>query len=419
MIAPKVLDAIGNLSHTWQWTRVRAGSTSMPRAGASGVDTAHPIGSSRRATGLTRFVRIAVIGTVALAAASVIGIPSASAAVCNNYGVGIAIIPQFVGTADIAVTAYPGEIIDYDVTVFLKADPPGTPDGVVVCPIYNGTLTLVLPDGSGPFTLDTNISLPLGGSKTYQNVPPGQKYTMDPADIVAASVPERVQATAHVVARSAGLDGVPTVPGQTGDDGDVDATANAPTFFLAPSTAITVTPNPPSVIAGQSVAWTVTETNDTPPRFFPAPLSSVHVDLSTDGGTTTFVSVDSTTPGYTGDANGNQLLDVGETWRWVVSTNPTADTTVTATGFGNGPRAHVTTFPADAEERAAATVLVTPPPAPPSTPAPAPPTTSTPLILPPTGAGSVVDTSGAIGLSVLASGLVLVLVTRRRRPSQS
>ena len=46
---------------------------------------------------------------------------------CNNYGVGIAIIPQFVGTNDIAVTAYPGEIIDYDVTVFLKADPPGTP----------------------------------------------------------------------------------------------------------------------------------------------------------------------------------------------------------------------------------------------------------------------------------------------------
>ena len=39
-------------------------------------------------------------------------LPSASAAVCNNYGVGIAIIPQFVGTNDIAVIAYPGEIIE-------------------------------------------------------------------------------------------------------------------------------------------------------------------------------------------------------------------------------------------------------------------------------------------------------------------
>jgi len=303
---------------------------------------------------LTRFVRIAVIGTVALAASFVVGVPSASAAVCNNYGIGIAIIPQFVGTSDIAITAYPGEIIDYDVTVFLKEDPPGTPDGVVVCPVYNGTVTLVLPDGSGPFTLDTNLSLPVGGAKTYTNVPAGQKYTMNTADIVPASVPERVQATAHVAALSAGLDGVPNGPPPQNDDGTVDATADAPTFFLAPSTAVTVTPNPPAVQTGQSVAWTITETNDTPPKFFPAPLSAVHVDLSTDGGATTFVSVDVTTPGFTGDTNANQLLDVGEVWTWVVSTNPTANTTITATGFGNGPRAHVVTFPADAEERAAA-----------------------------------------------------------------
>ena len=94
------------------------------------------------------------------------------------------------------------------------------------------------------------------------------------------------------------------------------------------------------------------------------------------------MSVDATTPGFTGDSNGNQTLDVGEHWTWVVTTQPVSDTTLTATGFGNGPRAHVTTFPADAEERAAAPVQVTPPPAPPT-----PPTTSTPLLLPPTGRG--------------------------------
>jgi len=368
---------------------------------------------------LTRFVRIAVIGTVVLAAASVIGLPSASAAVCNNYGVGIAIIPQFVGTNDIAITAYPGEVIDYDVTVFLKEDPPGTPQGVVVCPIYGNTVTLILPDGSGPFTLDTNLSLPVGGSKTYTNVPVGQKYTMNTADIVPGSTPQRVQATAHVEGFSAGLDGIQTGPPPAGDDGNVQATADAPTFFLAPSTAISVTPNPPAIQAGQAVTWTVVETNDTPPKFFPAPLTAVHVDLSTDGGATTFVSVDVTTPGFSGDTNGNQQLDVGENWTWVVSTNPTTNTTVTATGFGNGPRAHVVTFPADAEERAAAPVQVSPPPAPPTTPAPAPPTTSTPLLLPPTGGGTLLDASGIIGLLVALTGIGLLLVTRRRRTTAS
>jgi hypothetical protein len=404
-----VLDSPADLPHTGGWTGVRAGSVSSPRAEATG-NHVHTQGFEQEAAGLTRFVRIAVSGAVALAASFVVGVPSASAAPngCNNYGIGIAIIPQFVGTDDIAVTAYQGEIIDYNVSVFLKADPPGTPSPVLVCPIFGGTLTLVLPDGSGPFTLDTNISLTLGATRTYQNVPVGQKYTMNTADIIPGMVPERVAAIAHVVATSDGLDTDPR------DDRAVDATASAPTFFLAPSTAITVTPNPPAIQAGQSVAWTITETNDTPPKFFPAPLTAVHVDLSTDGGATTFVSVDVTTPGLTGDANGNQLLDVDETWVWLVTTNPTANTTVTATGFGNGPRAHLITFPADAEERAAAPVQVTPPPAPPT-----PPVTSTPILLPPTGGGTVLDASGIIGVAIALTGIGLLLVTRRRRASES
>ena len=364
---------------------------------------------------MTRLGRFAVMAGAALVAATFFALPSASAAnVCNNYGVGIAIIPQFVGTSDIAITAYPGEVLDYDVTVFLKQDPPGTPDPVVVCPIYNGTVTIILPNGAGPFTLDTNLSLPLGGSKTYQNVPASPKYTMNIADLVPNTVPERVQATAHVVALSAGLDGIPNGPPPTNDDGNVDATADAPTFLLAPSTKMSVTPNPPSVVAGSPVAWTVTETNDTPPRFFPAPLSNVHVDLSTDGGATTFLSVTQTTPNFAGDVNNNQLLDVGETWQWIVTTNPTSDTTITATGFGTGPRAHLVTFPADQDERAAAPVSVSPPPTPAPAPPPSPPPTSTPLLLPPTGSGTIVDASGLVGLAVVVLGVALVLVTRRR-----
>ena len=276
------------------------------------------------------------------------------------------------GTNDIAITAYPGEVIDYDVTVFLKQDPPGTPKGVVVCPIFNGTLTLVLPDGSGPFTLDTNISLPIGGSGTYQNVPAGQKYTMNTADVSPARCPSGCDATAHVEATAPASTAI-----QRPDDErrrPVEATATAPTFLLAPSTAMTVTPEPARHPGRPGRGVDDHRDQRHAAQVLPAPpLTAVHVDLSTDGGATTFVSVDLTTPGFSGDTNGNQLLDVGENWTWVVSTNPTANTTVTATGFGNGPRAHVVTFPADAEERAAAPVQVSPPPPPPAAPPPAPP----------------------------------------------
>jgi len=139
----------------------------------------------------------------------------------------------------------------------------------------------------------------------------------------------------------------------------------------------------------------------------------VHVDLSTDGGTTTFQSLDQSSANFSGDANSNGQLDVGETWQWTFTTTPTADTTLTATGFANGPRGHVVTFPADAEERSAAPVLVTPPPPPP----PSAPPTSVPLLLPPTGPSPLVDASGIAGLAIALVGVVLVVITRRRRPS--
>ncbi|HKA04080.1 MAG TPA: hypothetical protein VKD67_07110 [Acidimicrobiales bacterium] len=355
-----------------------------------------------------------MIGTVALSGALVVGMSTASAAptLCApapSYGVGIAIIPEFVGTSDIAVSAYPGEVIDYDVTVFLKQDPPGTPNGIIVCPIFNGTVTVTLPNGAGPFTLDTKLALGVGQSKTYPNVPP-TKYTMSTADLVPSPqcdhppCPDRVDATAHVEATS---DGPSTDPL---DDDGVRATALAPTFLLAPSTQVSVAPNTPSVQAGQPVTWTVKETNNTPPKFFGVALTDAHVDLSTDGGATTFRTLDVSSPNFSGDANSDGQLDVGETWQWTFTTTPTANTTLTVTGFGNGPRGHVVTFPANADERAAAPVLVTPPPPPPPT---APPT-SVPLLLPPTGPSPLIDASGIAGLAIALVGLLLVVVTRRR-----
>ena len=73
-------------------------------------------------------MRCAIVGAVVFAMAWVVGAPVASAAptACASaptYGVGVAIIPQFVGTNTVAVTAYPGEVLDYNVTLFLRQDP--------------------------------------------------------------------------------------------------------------------------------------------------------------------------------------------------------------------------------------------------------------------------------------------------------
>jgi hypothetical protein len=376
------------------------------------VEATQLVDRGRKALG--RIVRSVVVGAVALAGALVVGMPTASAAptLCApspSYGVGIAIIPEFVGTDDVAVSAYPGEVIDYDVVVFLKQDPPGS-GGVIVCPIFNGTVTITLPNGAGPFTLDTTLALGVGQSKTYPNVP-ATKYTMSTADLVPSPqcdsppCPDRVDAIAHVQATSEGPSDDPL------DDDGVQATAHAPTFLLSPSTQVSIAPSSPSVQAGQPVTWTVKETNDTPPKFFGAPLTNVHVDLSTDGGTTTFQSLDQSSPNFSGDADNDGQLDVGETWQWTLTTTPTADTTLTVTGFANGPRGHVVTFPADAEERSAAPVLVTPPPPPP----PSSPPTSIPLLLPPTGPSPLVGASGIAGVAIGLAGLVLVVITRRRR----
>ena len=91
---------------------------------------------------------------------------------CSNgtpaYGVGIAITPEFVGTDDLAIAAYPGEQIDYDVTVFLRAEP----GQITVCPIHDGTVTVTLPNRAGPFTIVTGLALNIGESITLANVPP-------------------------------------------------------------------------------------------------------------------------------------------------------------------------------------------------------------------------------------------------------
>jgi hypothetical protein len=346
-----------------------------------------------------------------VSAPAVSAAPTACAS-APSFGVGLAITPEFVGTDDAAVNAFVGEVIDYDVTVFLRQDPPGTPLGLIVCPIFNGTVTIVLPDGSGPFTIATGVSLPVGGSVVFENVP-SQKYTINPADLVPNPVcqpvtpcPARVEATAHIDAISQGPDDGPQ------DDAPVTATATAPTFLLAPSTQVAVAPSAPEVNAGQPVTWTVTETNDTSSQFFPLALADVHVDVSADGGATSFLSLNTASANFSGDTNGDGQIGVGETWRWTFTTTPSANTTLTATGFGTGPRGHIISFPGDPEERSAAVLSVTPPTTPPAPPTA--PTTTGPVVLPVTGTSPASMTSGLIGVIAVLTGLALLAITRRR-----
>ncbi len=293
----------------------------------------------------------AAFGVLVACLASVLSPSSAGAAPngCSNgtpaYGVGIAISPEFVGTDDLAIAAYPGEQVDYDVTVFLRVEP----GQVTVCPIHDGTVTVTLPNGAGPFTIVTGLTLGIGESITLANVP-ATKYIINEADVVPGGL-RRVEATAAVAATSDGPDDGPQ------DDAPVTATAVAPTFLLAPSTQLSITPDRTVVPTGAPVVWTIVERNDTPAGYFPVGLDAPRVELSTDAGATTFATLTASSTGMTGD-DGNGVLNMGEAWTWTVTTNPVQDVTVTATGFGTGPRGRVITFPADPEERAAASVDV-------------------------------------------------------------
>src|SRR5262249_59183438 len=107
-------------------------ATKLRGAGGVAMEATQLVGLGRKALG--RLIRSVVIGTVALSGALVVGMSTASAAPtlsapAPSYRVGIAIIPAFAGPTDIAVSAYPGELIDYARTGCLNPDPPARPTG--------------------------------------------------------------------------------------------------------------------------------------------------------------------------------------------------------------------------------------------------------------------------------------------------
>ena len=168
----------------------------------------------------------------------------------------------------------------------------------------------------------------------------------------------------------------------------------------------------------------MTETNDTPARYFPMALGDAHVELSTDGGVTAFARLDATSANFSGDANGNGQLEVGETWAWTFTTTPLVDTTLTATGFGTGaawshrdlPRRSRRTQRVSRRRDTNNDTNTTPPTTTPPTTAPPGTVPLTPS-LPATGASSSSVESALAGVAFLAVGLALVVVSRRRPPA--
>ena len=117
---------------------------------------------------------------------------------------------------------------------------------------------------------------------------------------------------------------------------------------IHPGTTVTITPSTTSTLSGGTVNLTITEANTGD-----SAISTTTVTVTPPG---TALGASSTS--FTGgDTNSNGILDVGETWTWVVSSTPiTATTTFTAVGSGFDLLGNPVTVPAYPTEQASTTV---------------------------------------------------------------
>ena len=144
-------------------------------------------------------------------------------------------------TTTLAAVAHEGDVLDYVVQVT---------NGPY--PIDNGVVTLTLPDLT-VVPLDSNLSLPAGGSAQYPvafpPVPASQQYTIDSNDIGNNSAPAgSVKALSSCVA-DANLGGGATV--------QVTGTGQWPTAVKTPCVEVTKTVEPTVSKVGDEVLYTI------------------------------------------------------------------------------------------------------------------------------------------------------------------
>ena len=99
--------------------------------------------------------------------------------------------------------------------------------------------------------------------------------------------------------------------------------------IIQPDTEVGIDASATSVAPGGSVGLTITEANTGD-----AELTNPYVEVWKDGGLLATL----TQPPDSGDLNGDEILDPGETWSWTISSGPISDdTTFVALGFGTDP----------------------------------------------------------------------------------
>jgi hypothetical protein len=116
--------------------------------------------------------------------------------------------------------------------------------------------------------------------------------------------------------------------GQDSAPDRLSASVTAWFIGISPDTMVNISASAITVYAGDSVDLTITEENTGDD-----PLTNVYVELYIDNVYDS--TLDKDTVGFSGDTNTNGILDVGETWQWMVTNIPVnADTNFEVLGFG-------------------------------------------------------------------------------------
>ncbi len=162
-----------------------------------------------------------------------------------------------------------------------------------------------------------------------------------------------IPGTYHVIELNSGVAWTATVTG--GGSVTVVAGQTAPATVTntlkLPHTSISIVPNTQETVAGENVILTISDKNDGA-----VPLTNDSVVL-TYGATT--ITLDKNSPNFSGDTNGNGVMDPGETWSWTVSVLISANTTFTVVGHGTDPLGNdITPTNGYASETSSTTVMV-------------------------------------------------------------
>jgi len=164
--------------------------------------------------------------------------------------------------------------------------------------------------------IDTNRTIAAGESVTYNSNGAGGAEARPQLEVRLPDIPidDDVVVVYAFVTYDAGEAG----------EGDKEL----PTGVIWPNTEVTIGASEETVSSGDSVTLTITEANTGK-----VDLTNVYVEVRKNGAP--FATLDHTHLSWSSDMNGDNVLDVDETWSWAINSGPiTSTTTFVALGFG-------------------------------------------------------------------------------------